>query len=76
MRRCEGAGCPCERSGECPIVDATDAVSFDVVRARDGAVLAVLDSYDAAMQYAHLYGNVMGVGAMNVVAREAVEDEA
>lgn len=52
-----------------------DAVSFDVVRARDGVVLATLDSHDAAMFYAHLYGNVMGMGTMNVVAREALEDE-
>lgn len=52
-----------------------DAVSFDVVRARDGVVLATLDSRDAADQYANLYGTVMGLGEMSVVAREAVEDE-
>jgi hypothetical protein len=72
MRRCEGAGCQCERSGECPLVDT---LVFKVVRARDGVVLASFDAYDAALTYAEIVVNVMRVhGECNVMACEAAEE--
>lgn len=52
MRRCEGAGCPCERSGECPIVHSTDAVSFVVVDVVSGKRCAQYDSREEAQQLA------------------------
>lgn len=48
---------------------------FDVVRARDGVVLATYDNFDMAMSYAHIAANVMRMGDCNVVARQQGEEE-